>query len=458
MALLGTTWLDQLRTASWRDVPFQVDTIEMTDGDNTVLREYPFQDLPTVFRMGAGANEIKFSAYVVGDDYLDQLNRLRQVLTGDGVLVHPTQGSIRCWCNGKYTVKEAPASEGGCARLELSFIRAEPRRYPVGVSNTADQVADAADSAEQSLIDSLAANLDLSKLTGWAHDNVLSRIRSGLDTLWDGISFVNRIYDTYNSLVRQYITFPLNELAAIPSILGRRISDLTKIPETLTSNEAWSAFGAARNLWKAPTATRSLLSQATPPSPSGLPQAISPAIAAAYAPAGFVPSAAQAKLAEAFTPPVSPYQTAARQAEAQSLKTLELFFNGVVTIMAVRAVAQIELENYDQALALRTDFNQQITELILASAAEPVGGVGATTTHDALVRLKTAVLADLQARSRDLARLTTYTPESWQPALYVSYRMFGTVRWADEIVAMNPHIRHPLLVPPGTPLRVIKHD
>lgn len=216
MTLLGTSWLDQLRTASWRDVSFQVDTIEMTDGDNTVMREYPFQDLPTVFRMGAGANEIKFSAYVVGDDYLDQLNRLRQVLTGDGVLVHPTQGSIRCWCNGKYTVKEAPASEGGCARLELSFIRAEPRRYPVGVTNTADQVADAADGAEQSLLDSLAANLDLSKLTGWAHDNVLSRIRAGMDTLWDGISFVNRIYDTYNSLVRQYITFPLNELAAIP--------------------------------------------------------------------------------------------------------------------------------------------------------------------------------------------------------------------------------------------------
>ena len=60
MTLLGTSWLDQLRTASWRDVSFQVDTIEMTDGDNTVMREYPFQDLPTVFRMGAGANEIKF--------------------------------------------------------------------------------------------------------------------------------------------------------------------------------------------------------------------------------------------------------------------------------------------------------------------------------------------------------------------------------------------------------------
>ncbi|WP_353191958.1 DNA circularization N-terminal domain-containing protein [Pandoraea pnomenusa] len=454
------TWLNQLRTASWRDVPFQVDTTEMTDGDNTVLREYPFQDLPTVFRMGAGANEIKFSAYLIGDDYLDQLGKLRQVLTGDGVLVHPTQGSIRCWCNGKYTVKEAPTSEGGCARLELSFVRAEPRRYPAGVTNTTDQVSEAADNAEKSLIDSLAANFNVSDLTGWAKDNVLSRMRSALDTVWDGISAVNGAFDTYNSLVRQYITFPLNELSAISSVLGSRFSDLTKIPDTLTSGDAWSVFGAARNLWKAPTATQSLLSQSTPvpASPSGLPQAISPDVAAAYASTGFTPSSAQAKLAEAFTPPVSPYQTASRQAEAQALKTLEGFVNGVMTIMAVRAVTQIDLDNYDQALALRSDFGQQITELILASAAEPIGGVGATTTHDSLVRLKTAVLTDLQARSRDLARLTTYTPESWQPALYVSYRMFGTTRWADEIMAMNPHVRHPLLVPPGTPLRITKHD
>ena len=55
-------WFDQLTTASFRGVAFQVDTIDVTAGDNTVVREYPFQDLPTVFRMGEGVEEIKFSA------------------------------------------------------------------------------------------------------------------------------------------------------------------------------------------------------------------------------------------------------------------------------------------------------------------------------------------------------------------------------------------------------------
>jgi len=69
-----------------------------------------------------------------------------------------------------------------------------------------------------------------------------------------------------------------------------------------------------------------------------------------------------------------------------------------------------------------------------------------------------AALADLQARSRDLVRLTSYTPESWQPVWFISHRLFGTADYADEILDMNPHITHPLLVPPGRPLRIMRHD
>ena len=61
------TWLEQLLPASFRGVPFQVDTIEHQAGDNVVLREYPFQDLPTVFRMGEAAEEIKFFDFAFKD-------------------------------------------------------------------------------------------------------------------------------------------------------------------------------------------------------------------------------------------------------------------------------------------------------------------------------------------------------------------------------------------------------
>ncbi|WP_405023326.1 DNA circularization N-terminal domain-containing protein, partial [Limnohabitans sp.] len=41
------SWIDELQQASFRGVPFHVETTERKPGFHTVLRDYPFQDLPT---------------------------------------------------------------------------------------------------------------------------------------------------------------------------------------------------------------------------------------------------------------------------------------------------------------------------------------------------------------------------------------------------------------------------
>ncbi len=421
-------WMKQLRQALWRDVPFDVDTVDMTAGQNTVLREYPFQDLPTVFSMGDGVEEIKFSAYVVGDDYLTKLEALRAVLEGEGILVHPTQGSIRCYCHGKYTVKEAPTKEGGIARLELTFVRAEERRYPSGTANRADQLADTSDKAKQSAIDRFADQFSVSGQPGWSLTNIREGMRTAFDTVWSTVSRVQGEMSQLDNMVNQFITYPTNELFALGSIIGNMASSIMRVPSFSGAAAALSQFGTLRSLWS------------TPPSP---------AVATAYQTAGVQTTiGASASMQDALTPQESPYQTESRKRERAAFQCLTDLFEVMATITAAEAVAQIELDNFDQALALRQDFNQQFNRLLRLGAAD----------HDALAALQAAVLADLQARSADLARITTYTPETYQPAIYISYRLFGTVRWADEIMAMNPHIRHPLLVPPGRPLRIIKRD
>jgi len=435
-------WLDQLRMASFRDVPFQVDTVDLSAGENTVLREYPFQDLPTVFSMGTAAEEIKLSAYVIGDDYLDQLARLREVLKGEGVLVHPTGGSIRCWVHGRYTVREAPAAEGGMARLDITFVRAETRRYPVGVVNTREQLVDAAGQAEDAAIEQYEANAGFGGLAGWARENILGRMRAGLDVLWNGLSVVNQAFDYYNDLVRTYYTMPLSELAMFPGVFAQRVRDLLRIPTDLETGAAWDVFSAARNFGIKPTGI------------------VEEAYTNANTSGQFTPSSSRDQLEAAFAPTQSPYNAPSRQREQRASEALLLLIEILTACMAVRAIAQIELDNYDQALALRLDMSRLLTRLMRSTAAQ--GNAVATTdglpAHQALMQLHASLLADLQARSRDLARLTTYTPESWQPAIFISYRLFGTVGWADEILSMNPHIRNPLLVPPGTALRIIKHD
>ena len=125
----------------------------------------------------------------------------------------------------------------------------------------------------------------------------------------------------------------------------------------------------------------------------------------------------------------------------------------------VQATAAVDLQSYDEAMAMRAAVHGQLVRMMKAGSGSTAAAVTpATSWYDALLVLHGVALADLQARSRDLVRLTSYTPESWQPVWYVSHRLYGTTAYADEILAMNPHIQHPLLVPPGRPLRVVRHD
>lgn len=140
-------WVDQLQMASWRGVPFKTDSLEFVVGGSTVVRDYPFQDLPTTQDMGTATDEIRIAGYVIGDDYITQRDALIKVLRGSGVLVHPTRGRIRCTVKGGVKVRENPTQEGGIARFELVFIRGESRRYPSALPSTKSQNIEAIEQA-----------------------------------------------------------------------------------------------------------------------------------------------------------------------------------------------------------------------------------------------------------------------------------------------------------------------
>ena len=149
----------------------------------------------------------------------------------------------------------------------------------------------------------------------------------------------------------------------------------------------------------------------------------------------------------------------ARKQLNQLTAASDQLFETLATSGYVQAVAGVDLAGYDEALSLRRAINDQCTRLLLeASSATPPGGLTATSWHTAMLAMHSAALGDLQARSQGLVRLTTYTPQGWEPVWLISYKLFGTADYADEILAMNPHIRHPLLVPPGRALRIARHD
>lgn len=442
-------WFDQLKPASFRNVPFQVDTIDVTAGDNTVLREYPFQDLPTVFRMGEGVEEIKFSAYVIGDDYMEQREALRAVLTGEGVLVHPTAGAIRVYVAGKFTIKENPTADGGMARFDLTFVRAEARRYPVGVANTQAQATEAAKAAVAAAKDQFAVNFNLLKAPGFAVSAALKNLTGALDGVWGQLKSVQAgLGDYSNGLISGYqeLRAGLNELVNTPRALADAIANLFTLPSEISAalgRDFRGAFAWAFDLDK--KLVRNDFESLVIPAPASSGHA-------GVGDAGLVIYGTGNAAALGLDSP-------ARVQAAQLTAALDQLIETLATSGYVQASAAVELEGYDQALDLRRAVNDQCTRLLMEASTESASaGITATSWHGALQALHTAALADLQARSRDLVSLSSYTPQGWEPVWLISYKLFGTADYADEIMAMNPQIRHPLLAAPGKPLRIVRHD
>lgn len=434
------TWYDDLQTASFRGVPFQVDSVERSEGLNTVLREYPFQDLPTVFSMGQAAGEIKFSAYVIGNEYVSAMNALEKALLVDdsGILVHPSIGSMRVRFHGKVSIKEAFTTEGGMARFEMTFIRAEARRYPVEATNTGMSAFAAALAGITASVQGFVDKYNLKGVAGWVRGNVFDNLVLLHSTMFDVCFAIKQGTDGFDDLVRmgRDASSLLTDTLLIPQDLGAHFASLLKFDKNYTSDQAANAV--ANLLPIADLQTPAVLL------PDGLPMR-DPRLTSL--------------LEYTVSPPYSPYATASRVTLADNCAALQTLTHRLAFCALIQAASMASYANYDVALIVRAAINKHGQRLIYEASLEAstlsVGGD--RTVHDALMAALTAALTHLHKSSIDLARLTTFTPVDDDSIWSISYQLYGTVDFADEIWTMNQHITNPLLVPAGIELRVINH-
>jgi prophage DNA circulation protein len=356
---------------------------------------------------------------------------------GSAELVHPTAGTMLVYVAGKYTIKEAPSSEGGIARFELTFVRGESRRYPVVVVNTPAQAFRAAELAKVAAVDDFAASFTLAAKPGWVADRAVARVASSVELAWGAMQKASKDLNDFSSgITAQYAALRdgLNELVATPRRLADSVVNLLNLPAEL-------ANAAARDF---KNALQSVLDVGQRLNVADFEVSVRPVgLGLAMFGTGNTDSLAL----------TSPARAALAELTAASDQLVET----AALASWVQAVTHMELDNYDEALALRTAVVAQCTRLLtLASEREASGATPAW--HDAVLALMTACLGDVQARSAGLTRLSSYTPTGWMPVWVISYELYGTADYADEILALNPQIQQPLLVPPGLALRVAQHD
>lgn len=146
------SWRDQLQEASWRNVPFFVESAEQSGGRRGQLHEYPRRDEPFFDDTGRKARTFPIEGYVIGDDYFAARDALITALELDGVgeLVHPYRGKKRGIIND-FRVRES-TNEGGVARFsftftETSFFPLQPSISPATGDVALASVADARSAA-----------------------------------------------------------------------------------------------------------------------------------------------------------------------------------------------------------------------------------------------------------------------------------------------------------------------
>lgn len=146
------SWRERMGPASFRGVPFFVDTSERTGGRRGVTHEYPFRDEPFREDTGRATRGFTLEGYVLGEEYLAAKEALINALEalGPGTLVHPYYKTLTVAVEG-FRVRES-ARDGGVATFSIEFEQTpESPAQPTSAPDVTSNVREAADSARDAV-------------------------------------------------------------------------------------------------------------------------------------------------------------------------------------------------------------------------------------------------------------------------------------------------------------------
>lgn len=393
-------WEQKLQKASLDGVAIEVKDRDESGGRNVVTHEWAFSDDVLTEDLGRKADSWKPTGYLWGDNYLDQLDKLRKVVkkAGPCEYVDPWLGrlmvNVTSW---HFTERKG---KGGWVDISLELVE-HGQDSPVATTiDTSAEVEARADETLPWLAEDFGINFNSSG-PAFIFDDALAILGEANQMVSDLAGRIATIGQPLGTLVRSITAFRsgLLTLMGAPGLLGGQLQGLMSQLFSLSG-----LVGRRRYV----TATQLSTFGTT------------------WAP---VP----------LTTPNRVVQASNRTAIADLVRRTAL-------VEAARAAAQMDYPLREDAVAIRT----AVTSAIAAETR--------TASDDVklpLRRLSAAVSRDLTVRGAGLASLSEITPSATMPAVVLAHRYLGSARRVDELLARNPQIRDPLLVPGGRPLRIV---
>ncbi len=390
----------QYREASFRGVSFH-----WRDGDDEVGRRvathtYPLRDSTMSEDLGKKPARVRMKGFVLGADFLARSERLIKVCQqpGPGVLVHPLLGSLRVICLG--CRPSYSTSRKGMVSFELEFVEEGENRYPAANQDYAVLAAAQAAASQEVFQALLAQGLELDG-PSWLLDTVLSDM--GL------------VISTLETVVRR--------VGAGSGPVARVASLLDQAKDTLEQAAPQSADEAAHLLGRVMAGLVEL--------------APGPRLAASLS-------------LGAFDLQPLPRTTATRRRQADNRASLGEAVRRLALALGVQAAMERDYSSRDQALAERRRLVEMIDQLQEEAAAR-----GDDQGFEALRELLAALERGF-AQVRAPLTTRVETPPLALPALVLAYQRYQDIGREADILARNPQVRHPGMLPAGELVEVAR--
>lgn len=394
----------QLRRASFRGVPFEVTSSNLSIGRRTQTFEYPQRDDPFAEDMGRSKRTIRITAFVVGYDYIARMKRLIAACEkpGSGRLIHPWLGSMEV----TPTDLSAPVFESNrVASVSLTFVESGKLQYPNALLDVGAKCLSAAQMLVNAEFDEFVRTFDLSGAQDFVKEAVGLDLQGILNS--ETVQSVCDAFDLADELATlSHDVITLAEGGA--DALFNRVLDTYGLQRFASTVHAWTDVS---HRFRSLTQSSELN--------SAKPQAV----------------------ASRTTSERIEKANAAGQAMIRGLSVA----NMVVAASEIGtsndrldASTPVQTAPYDDLIAVRNEILEAIDEESLKISSDPI--------YEALCESRSAVYEAITQRAENQARLVSFKPSSVLPALVLAYDYYGDASREAEIVGRNK-IRHSGFVP-----------
>lgn len=422
--------------ASFRGVSFWVESSDLSVGRRTVTHQYPQRDEPFTEDLGRAAREYRFSAFVIGDDYIEQAKKLREALEkpGAATLVHPEFGEIQVVAQPGASMSFSQSMRR--VNFSLAFVEAGLNAFPTpeGASQQASRAA--ADQVSEAAADSFEDSLTLDDVEDFVQDALNGDLLDALDIISNSeiakvLDFADRVSDLANDAISLVRGGPkafasklmgalgLSRLATTVAGWQRVGKSLCALADDLRGDDDEPVYStvkpkSAEVIESNRKAVYSLCRQAVLVQAVGVSTLIGTDVDSTVASSSILPD------------------------EGEAVVDSGTGVTEVGTVTSSGSFSSSPTISYDEMLEAR--------ERIVGRLEEEMLDVEDDRVFMALREAATAVSKDLSSRAEEQARLYDYDAGAVLPSCVTAMELYGDATRAQEIVVRNG-VTNPLFCP-----------